>query len=68
MRYVARISYTYADGSLSSSQTIEGNDQAMFYAEVVGTIQALTNYIGTVTDLTVIDREIQDALATNGGI
>lgn len=63
MRYVAHISYTYADGSLSSRQTIEGNDQAMFYAEVVGTIQALTNFIGTVTDLTVIDREIQAVLS-----
>lgn len=67
MRYVAHISYEYADGSLSSRQTIEGNDQAEFYAVVVGTIQALTNYIGKVTDLIVIDREVQDAIATKEG-
>lgn len=64
MRYVAHISYDYADGLLSSRQTIEGNDQAKFYAEVVGTIQGITNYIGTVTDLVTIDRE---AVATKEG-
>lgn len=66
MRYFARISYTYADGSLSSSQTIEGDDLATFYAQVVGTVEALTNYIGTVTDLVTIDRETQNTLATQG--
>ena len=65
MRYVAHINYTYADGSLSSRQTVEGNDQTMFYAEVVGTIQGITNYIGTVTGLVTIDREI--AVATKEG-
>lgn len=66
MRYYARISYTYADGSLSSNETVEGNDLATFYAEVVGTIEALTNHIGTVTKLVTVDRAT--AVATNGGI
>jgi hypothetical protein len=64
MRYYARITYAYADGSLESSEIIEDNDQATLYARVVGTIEALTHCIGTITNLTIIDRH---AVATKEG-